>query len=105
MDEAELIGRMRRGDQAAFSAFFDAYAQRLAAFVARRSPLDAAAIEDVVQMTMINAMRSLATFRGGSTLFTWLCQICRNHLADARRKAARQPAVHSLEQLAAERPL
>jgi RNA polymerase sigma-70 factor (ECF subfamily) len=105
VDEAELVGRMRRGDQAAFNAFFDAYAQRLAAFAARRSPLDAAAIEDVVQMTMINAMRSLATFRGGSTLFTWLCQICRNHLADARRKAARQPPVQSLEQLAEERPL
>lgn len=98
-DELDLVDRMRRGEQRAFDRFFDAYAARLAAFVARRSSLNAAGIEDVVQMTMINAMRGLATFRGGASLFTWLCQISRNHLADARRKAARQPAMQSLEEL------
>jgi len=95
---------MRRGEQRAFDQFFDAFAARLAAFAARRSSLDAAGLEDVVQVTMINAMRGLGTFRGGSTLFTWLCQICRNHLADVRRKAERQPKVQSLEQLEAARP-
>ena len=105
LDEQELINRMRRGDQRAFDQFFETYASRLGAFAARRSALDAASIEDVVQMTMINAMRSLDSFRGGSTLFTWLCQICRNLLVDARRKAARQPQTQSLEQLADEKPL
>lgn len=105
LDERDLVSRMRRGEQRAFDEFFDAYAARLGSFAARRSSLDAAAIEDVVQTTLINAMRGLATFRGGSSLFTWLCQICRNQLADARRKAARQPRVDSLEQLIEERPL
>ena len=104
LDEQDLVDRMRRGDQRAFDQFFEAYAVRLGAFAARRSPLDAAALEDVVQVTMINAMRGLAGFRGGSTLFTWLCQICRNHLADVRRKAGRQPKVQSLEQLEATKP-
>lgn len=99
LDERELINRMRRGEQRAFDEFFDAFAARLGAFAARRSALDAAAIEDVVQTTMINAMRSLGSFRGGSTLFTWLCQICRNQLIDARRKAARQPQTQSLDPL------
>jgi len=98
VDEQELIERMKRGDQRAFDQFFETYAGRLGAFAARRSALDAAAIEDIVQMTMINAMRSLGSFRGGSTLFTGLCQICRNLLADARRKAARQPVTQSLDQ-------
>src|SRR6185503_6253023 len=105
MDEQDLVLRMRRGDQRAFDQFFDAYARRLGAFAARRSALDAAGIEDVVQMTMINAMRGLGTFRGGSSLFTWLCQISRNHLADARRKAARQPQTQSLEEFGGEKPL
>jgi len=105
LDEQELINRMRRGEQRAFDTFFDAFAPRLGAFAARRSALDAADLEDVVQMTMINAMRSLGTFRGGSTLFTWLCQICRNQLADARRKAARHPQTQSIEQLQEEKPL
>lgn len=105
MDELDLIARMRGGDERAFHQFFDAYASRLGAFVARRCALDEAAIEDAVQMTLINAIRGLSTFRGGSTLFTWLCQICRNVLADGRRKAAAQSNTRSLEELAEERPL
>src|SRR4051812_25435826 len=105
MDEQDLISRMRRGEQRAFDQFFDAYAERLAAFATRRSALDAAAIEDIVQMSMINAMRNLHQFRGESSVFTWLCQICRNLLADARRKAARQPPVQSFEQMMEDKPL
>ena len=90
---------MRRGDQRAFDEFFDTYAERLAGFASRRCSLDAAALEDVVQVTMISAIRGLGGFRGGSTLFTWLCQICRNHLADIARKAQRQPRVKSLDEM------
>lgn len=103
-DERDLLERMKSGDQRAFNEFFDTYAARLAAFAARRSSLDAAALEDVVQVTMINAMRGLTSFRGGSALFTWLCQICRNHLADVARKAQRQPKTQSLDELTAEKP-
>ena len=104
LDEPNLVQRMLRGEQRAFDEFFEAYAARLGAFAARRSALDAAALEDVVQVTMINAIRGLSTFRGGSALFTWLCQICRNQLADARRKAARQPKMQSLEEMSVGRP-
>jgi RNA polymerase sigma-70 factor (ECF subfamily) len=90
---------MLRGEQRAFDEFFDAYAARLGAFASRRSSFDASAIEDVVQLTLINAIRGLATFRGGSSLFTWLCQICRNQLADARRKSDRQPKSRSLDEI------
>jgi RNA polymerase sigma-70 factor, ECF subfamily len=105
LDERELVSRMRRGDQRAFNEFFDAYAPRLSSFAARRSSLDSVAIEDVVQMTMINAMRNLGSYRGSAALFTWLCRICRNQLVDARRKAGRQANVQSVEELWAERPL
>ncbi|HEU4779721.1 MAG TPA: sigma-70 family RNA polymerase sigma factor [Steroidobacteraceae bacterium] len=104
LDEQDLVDRMRRGEQSAFDQFFDAFAARLGAFAARRSSLDTAALEDAVQVTMINAMRGLGTFRGGSALFTWLCQICRNHLADVRRKAQRQPKVQSLDEVEAQKP-
>ncbi len=95
--ERHLVQRMLAGEQAAFESFFSAHAGRLASFAARRSALDAAALEDVVQQTMIKAVRNLDGFRGESTLHTWLCQICRNVLADIRRKAGRQPRVDSLE--------
>jgi RNA polymerase sigma-70 factor (ECF subfamily) len=103
-DETDLVQRMLRGDQRAFDEFFDSYAARIAAFASRRSSLGAAPLEDVVQLTLINAVRSLGTFRGGSSLFTWLCQICRNQLIDARRKADRQPRSESLEELSKRRP-
>jgi RNA polymerase sigma-70 factor (ECF subfamily) len=95
---------MQRGDQQAFNEFFDTFAPRLSSFAVRRCALDPVAIEDVVQMTMINAIRSLDSYRGGAALFTWLCKICRNQLADIRRTAARRPATQSLDDLAAERP-
>lgn len=102
-DEIELVNRMRAGDQQSFDDFFNTHATRLASFAARRCALDAAALEDVVQQTMIKAIKNLNSFRGESTLFTWLCQICRHLLADVRRKAARQPILESLDGMAASR--
>ncbi len=91
------MARMRAGDQRAFDAFFHAHARRLAAFAARRCGLDAADIEDVVQNSLIKAVRSLASFRGEAAVFTWLCEICRHELADLHRKAARRPVHDSLD--------
>ena len=93
-----LVARMRAGDQRAFDEFFNACAPRLAAFVARRSALDPASLEDIVQNTLIKAVRNLASFRGEAALFTWLTQICFHELADVQRKAARRPAHVSLDE-------
>ena len=97
MDDGDLVSRMRRGNAQAFSEFFDTFAPRLSKFAMRRSSLGPAAIEDVVQLTMIKAMGNLNSFRGGSAIFTWLCAICRNVLADSRRDSARTPAIRSLD--------
>jgi RNA polymerase sigma-70 factor, ECF subfamily len=87
-----LVKRMRAGEQRAFDEFFNASAPRLVAFVARRSALDAASLEDIVQNALVKAVRNLAGYRGEAALFTWLTEICRHELADAHRKAARRPA-------------
>jgi len=100
-EDLDLVDRMRRGDSRAFGEFYDTYAARLAAFAARRTSFDETTLEDVVQSTLVSAMRGLSNFRVDSSLFTWLCQICRNQIADIRRKAARHPKVVSLEQLSA----
>jgi len=86
---------MRAGEQSAFEAFFATYAPRLAAFVSRRESLDPAGIEDMVQTSLIKAIRSLGSFRGEAALYTWLCTICRNELLAQRRKSARQPVHES----------
>jgi RNA polymerase sigma-70 factor (ECF subfamily) len=89
---------MLEGDARAFDAFFDAYAKRLAAFATRRSTLPAATIEDIVQNTLIKAIRRLASYRGEAALFTWLCEICRNELVNLHRKEVRRAAEESVEQ-------
>src|ERR1700680_1269797 len=90
--------RMRAGEQRAFHEFFNSSAPRLLAFLARRSGLDTASLEDIVQNTLIKAVRNLASYRGEAALFTWLTQICHRELADVHRKATRRPAHVSLDE-------
>jgi RNA polymerase sigma-70 factor (ECF subfamily) len=97
--DRELVLRMLAGDERAFDVFFNANAERLAAFAARRSRLSATTIEDIVQTTLIKAMRNLHRFRGASALFTWLCEICRHEIVNVHRKATRQPEHENLDQL------
>lgn len=99
-DDRKLVRRMLAGEQRAFDTFFEAYAERLAAFAARRSNLTPEGIEDIVQSSLIKALRNLRSFRGEAALFTWLCEICRHELANVLRSASRQPAQESLEELA-----
>ena len=93
-----LVSRMRAGDQRAFDEFFKLSAPRLIAFNARRTALDPATLEDIVQSALIKAVRHLASYRGEAALFTWLTEICRNELADEHRKALRRPAHFSLDE-------
>jgi RNA polymerase sigma-70 factor (ECF subfamily) len=82
---------MQAGDQRAFGEFFNACAPRLAAFAARRSPLDPQSLEDLVQNTLIKAIRNLGSYRGDAALFTWTAGIALRELSDLLRKAARRP--------------
>ncbi|HET8692771.1 MAG TPA: RNA polymerase sigma factor [Steroidobacteraceae bacterium] len=88
-EEKELIRRMAEGDERAFEAFFDAYFARVYRFALPRLGGDAEAARDVVQATLVKVMRRVGDFRGGSTLFTWICQICRNEAVDYIRSNRR----------------
>jgi RNA polymerase sigma-70 factor (ECF subfamily) len=76
---------MLRGDEAAFRRFFETYFPRVYRFALPRLGNDAEACKEVVQSTLIKAMRGLAGFRGESALFSWLCQICRRQIVDYLR--------------------
>jgi RNA polymerase sigma-70 factor (ECF subfamily) len=99
-DDRALVKRMLAGEHRAFRAFFDANAPRLAAFAARRSSLAPATIEDIVQNTLIKAIRSLPGFRGEAAMFTWLCEICRHELVNLQRKPQSRLDHVSIEHLA-----
>jgi RNA polymerase sigma-70 factor (ECF subfamily) len=92
-----LVARMNAGDQRAFDEFFHSNAPRLAAFATRRSGWDPANVEDIVQNTLVKAIRNLASYRGEAALFTWLSEICRHEIADVYRKTARRPIHETLD--------
>lgn len=79
--DIQLVERVLAKDRQAFDAFFEAFFSRLYRFCASRMS-DANSVEDVVQETLFKAMRNLHTFRGEASLFTWLCQICRNEISN-----------------------
>jgi len=97
--DRRLVARMRAGEQSAFDEFFAVCASRLTAFAARRSGLDFSSLEDIVQNTLVKAMRNLESYRGDAALLTWVTEICRHELADVHRKAARRPVHESLDSM------
>ncbi len=88
-DDAELVRRMLAGEQAAFTAFFDSHFPRVYRFALPRVAGNEDTAREVVQRTMIKAMRKLSQYRGEAALFTWTCQICRREIADHVRSARR----------------
>lgn len=88
-ESTELVQRMLAGDEKAFTAFFDDYFPRVYRFALPRLNSDAEAAAEVVQATLVKAMRKLKDFRGEASLFTWVCQICRHEVVDHLRREGR----------------
>ena len=80
-----LVRRILLKDRLAFDGFFAVYFPRLCRFAVRRLS-DQEACEDVVQETLMKALRHLDDYRGEASLFTWLCTICSNEVANWYRK-------------------
>ncbi|MEZ4663842.1 MAG: RNA polymerase sigma factor [Caldilineaceae bacterium] len=88
MNEADLITRARRGEQAAWLALVRAHQEALF----RMAYLllgDADEAEDVAQEAFIRALRALDSVKEGHPLRPWLLQIAKN-LARNRRRSARR---------------
>ena len=85
VDDLKLARSLVAGDEKQFNQFFEQFFPRLYRFAFSRMS-DESIIEDVVQSTLMNAMRSMKNYRGEAAMFTWLCQICRNEIAMTYRK-------------------
>jgi RNA polymerase sigma-70 factor, ECF subfamily len=89
-DDRELVQQMLAGEERAFSEFFTNYFPRIFRFALPRLNRDQDAAKDVVQATLVKAMRKLGDYRGEAAMFTWLCQICRREIADHVRSQRRR---------------
>jgi RNA polymerase sigma factor (sigma-70 family) len=89
LDEADLIGRAKRGDPHAYEELVNAY-QGIAfrtAYVIARNAADA---EDAAQEGFVKAWRALGRFRDGAPFRPWLLQIVANEARNRRRSAGRR---------------
>ncbi len=89
-EAAEVVDKLRRADPAAVEYLYDTYFDRIYAFVFRLVDRDQAAAEDVVQETFLAALRSQKSFRGDSSLYTWLCSIAYHKVTDLQRRSYRE---------------
>jgi RNA polymerase sigma-70 factor (ECF subfamily) len=94
--ERELVRRMLGGDEGAFDEFFEDYFPRLFRFAVLRLR-DQDAAEDLVQNSLIAAVRNLGSWRGEATLFTWLCTICRREISAWEKRTSRRVMVSLAE--------
>ena len=90
-EDLRLAKRVVNKDKRAAEEFFNSYFPRLFRFVSLRTPGDSVC-EDLVQETLIKAIRHLDGYRGEAALFTWLCQIARNQISDYYRYHERKEA-------------
>lgn len=85
--ERRLIARLLKGEERAFGEFVEVYFARLYRFAWSRLG-DDQAVDEVVQSVLSIAARRLETFRGESSLYTWLIQIGRNEISRHLKRAS-----------------
>ena len=90
LEDRRLVKRVLAHDREAFDAFFEGYFPRLYRFARTRLGDDPDTTKEIVQVTLTKAIRKLATYRGEAALFTWLCTICRNEIAEHYERVARE---------------
>ena len=89
--EADLLTKAAAGNAVAVRALLDGYGAAVYGFLYARVGGRSPVAEDLLQETLIEAVRSASTFRGESSLKTWLCAIARHRLSrhyEAERRAA-----------------
>jgi RNA polymerase sigma-70 factor (ECF subfamily) len=87
--DVDLVGRVQRGDSAAFDLLVRKYQHRIAALIGRYIS-DWSECQDVAQETFLRAYRALGNFRGDAQFYTWLHRIAvntaKNHLVAHNRR-------------------
>jgi RNA polymerase sigma-70 factor (ECF subfamily) len=96
VDDAELVGRIARHDQAAFEILMRRYNGKLFR-VARAILKDDTEAEDALQDAYLDAYRHIDEFRGEARLCTWLTRIVINQALMRLRKHKRDRVVVPFE--------
>jgi RNA polymerase sigma-70 factor, ECF subfamily len=88
--DADLVERLKAGDEDAAHEFFDRYAARIRRFIASSLGAAAADADDILQETFLALADALPFFRGDSSLFTFACAIAHRKVLSLIRTNARR---------------
>jgi len=95
MSDEALLAACGTGDGAALGALFDRFSTAVYRFAARLATTDDLARDDVVQATFLEVRRTAHTFRGTSSVKTWIlgvaANVARHTLRTERRRRDRVP--------------
>jgi RNA polymerase sigma-70 factor (ECF subfamily) len=86
IDESNLIGRIKKGDQSAFEELVRKYQDRIYN-LCRYMLQDPQNAEDASQDAFLKAYRALKGFRPNSSFYTWIYRIAVTTCLDYRRKS------------------
>jgi RNA polymerase sigma-70 factor (ECF subfamily) len=86
---ADLMGRVQRGDAAAFEELLLLWQDRLVTLLWHQTG-DHALAEDLAQETFLRVYRSRASYKPTARFSTWLYTIALNAAKDARQRAHRR---------------
>lgn len=90
-EDARLVRRAQRGDEAAFAGLYDRYARIVHGILLARVPR--IEVDDLVQEVFLSAWQRLDTLRDPAAFGGWLAMITRNRATDSRRRSVE---VHEL---------
>lgn len=93
--ESALLSGAAGGDPDAVRALIDSVGPVVYGFVFARVGGNEPAAQDLLQETLIEALRSAQTFRGDASLRTWVCAIARRRLARHYEAERRQAVAES----------
>jgi RNA polymerase sigma-70 factor, ECF subfamily len=103
--DLELAGRIRSGDGTAFEMLYQQHAPRLYN-LAYRMAGTATDADDLLQDIFLLAYRKVGSFRGESSLGTWLYRLAMNHCLDVlrSRQSRQEQQTDSLDEEGAAAP-
>ncbi len=91
--EQALVARCRTGSDAAFRELVDQYKN----LVILRTITDRSRADDLAQEVFLRVFRGLPSFRGESSLSTWLFRITRNVCAEVRDRRRFEESLDALD--------
>ncbi len=85
LNEFELVEGLRQHKTEVIAQIYNAYADRIYSIVFNQVDKNHEIAQEIVQDTFLAAIKSAKCFKGKSQIFTWLCSIANNKVADYYR--------------------